>query len=69
ENEAKPLVDHAIEHELATARFYEGLARSSKIPALRHTLQTLAAEERKHAEMLQSLETYLREPRINEALN
>jgi rubrerythrin len=59
ENDAKPFVDHAIEHELATARFYEGLARHARIPGLRNTLQTLAAEERHHAEMLQSLEAYL----------
>lgn len=66
ENEAKPLVDHAIEHETATARFYEALARSAHIPGLRHTLQTLAAEERKHAEMLQSLEDYLAQQTLNE---
>lgn len=59
ENDAKPLVDHAIEHELATARFYESLAHHARIPGLRQTLQTLAAEERKHAEMLQSLEGHL----------
>ena len=59
ENEAKPLLDHAIEHELATVRFYEELARSAHIPSLRNTLQVLSAEEQKHAEMLQPLEIYL----------
>ncbi len=59
ESNAQPLVDHAIEHELATAQFYESLAHHARIPGLRMTLQTLAAEERKHAEMLQSLEAYL----------
>lgn len=59
ENDAKPFVDHAIEHEQATARFYEGLSRSACIPAFRQTLQILATEERKHAQMLKSLETYL----------
>ncbi len=55
DDEAKPLLEHAIEHELATAAFYETLGRTAKLPGLRKTLQTLAAEERNHALRLQAL--------------
>ena len=49
------LVDHAVEHEQATARFYEQLAESAPVPGVRKTLKTLAAEEYAHAETLKSL--------------
>lgn len=57
DDEAKPLLEHAIEHERATAAFYETLGRTAKLPGLRKTLQTLAAEERNHAQRLQTLKT------------
>ena len=58
-DDAKPLVEHAIEHEEATARFYEDLARSARGPSLRRTLRILAEEERNHAGMLQALTAHL----------
>ncbi len=49
----KPIVEHAIEHELATARFYEELSQSAAIPSLKETFAVLAAEEFDHAKRLQ----------------
>ncbi len=55
EDSASPLLDHAIEHELATAAFYETIARTAKLSGVKKTLQALALEERQHAQTLQNL--------------
>lgn len=47
-----PSLEHAIRHEQATAAFYAALAESTAIPALRRIFQSLAAEERVHANAL-----------------
>ncbi len=44
-----PVLEHAIEHEEATAAFYEALAEDTPIPALRRIFLSLASEERQHA--------------------
>ena len=49
----KPIVEHAIEHELATAGFYEALAKASSFQGLKSVFGALAAEEREHARHLQ----------------
>ncbi len=43
---------HAIEHERATARFYQTLAEKSTLPRLRETFRALAAAEESHAARL-----------------
>ncbi|MFW5751093.1 MAG: ferritin family protein, partial [Planctomycetota bacterium] len=48
----RAILDHAIEHEAATARFYTELARSTPIPPLRELFRGLAAHEREHVERL-----------------
>jgi rubrerythrin len=58
-DEARPAIEHAIEHELATAAFYNELARTAKLPGLKRTLRTLAQEEQTHAEMLRDLEDHM----------
>ena len=55
QDEAAPVLDHAIEHELATAAFYDAIARTAKLPGIKTTLHTLAIEERNHAERLRAL--------------
>ena len=45
-------VEHAIEHELAMARFYRVMAEKSAIPRLRDTFMALAVMEEKHAQWL-----------------
>jgi rubrerythrin len=45
----------AAEHEAATARFYEELARAAPLPALRDRFAALAAEERRHEAQLRRL--------------
>lgn len=50
-----PFIEHALEHELATARFYEQLASTATVPGVKHVLQALAAEEYGHAETLKAL--------------
>ena len=52
---AGPFIEHAIEHETATVRFYEELGRLTHIPGLRQTFRTLAAEETAHTEKLRAL--------------
>jgi len=47
-----PVLEHAIEHEEATAAFYEALADDTPIPALRRIFLSLASEERQHAATL-----------------
>jgi rubrerythrin len=54
-SEARELLEHAVEHELATAAFYAALAESTHITSLRRALNALAAEERAHAERLRAL--------------
>lgn len=51
---ARPLLEHAIEHELTTAAFYDELARVTVVPGLRTTFAVLAAEEREHARRLRA---------------
>ena len=51
----QPLIEHAIEHEETTARFYEELARVSPLPALKHSFAALAEEERDHVRRLKAL--------------
>jgi rubrerythrin len=48
-------VEHAIEHERATARFYRTLSEKSKIPRLRETFAALAVAEENHAQRLLNL--------------
>ena len=48
-------IDHALEHELATARFYEQLAETATVPGVKYMLQTLASEEYGHADTLKAL--------------
>jgi rubrerythrin len=48
-------VEHAIEHELAMARFYEVLAKQCAIPRLRETFVALAVAEENHAQRLMAL--------------
>ncbi len=47
-----PVLEHAIEHEEATAAFYEALAEDTPLPALRRIFLSLASEERQHAAIL-----------------
>lgn len=49
-----PLLEHTIEHEEATAAFYEQLARDTSLPGLKNVFATLAAGERSHVERLQA---------------
>lgn len=58
-DEAKPILDHAIEHELATAAFYNELAKTAKLPGLKRTLKNLAQEEQNHADMLRDLQDHI----------
>jgi Ca2+/H+ antiporter, TMEM165/GDT1 family len=56
QNETSDLIQHAIEHELATAAFYETIAHTAKLSGIKQTMQTLAAAERDHAERLKALQ-------------
>jgi rubrerythrin len=56
EDQSRPFIDHAIEHEQATAAFYEKLANTAKLPALKRTLRRLAEEERRHIALLRDLQ-------------
>ncbi len=49
----KPVIRHAIEHELATARFYEEMARVTHIASLKSAFTALAKEEHSHARRLE----------------
>ncbi|RMD75576.1 MAG: hypothetical protein D6820_14460 [Lentisphaerae bacterium] len=58
ENEKDDLaenINHAIEHEMATAGFYRMLAAHALIPAVRSALEWLAEDEERHAQTLRSL--------------
>ncbi|MEI7898779.1 MAG: TMEM165/GDT1 family protein [bacterium] len=48
-------VEHAIEHEQATAQFYRILAKRSVIPRLKETFAALALEEEHHVQRLSAL--------------
>lgn len=50
--EERPLLLHAIEHEEATAAFYEAVAQKAHLPPLKGVFHTLATAERRHAERL-----------------
>jgi len=52
---ASKVVEHAIEHEKAMAKFYLTLARQSAIPRLRETFSALAVAEENHVLRLMSL--------------
>jgi rubrerythrin len=58
-DQARPIIEHAIEHELATAAFYNELANTARLPGLKRTLRTLAQEEQTHAEMLRDLQDHM----------
>jgi len=51
----RPALEHAIEHELATAGFYRELARHAAVPAFKTAFQGLAAAEERHAERMQRM--------------
>lgn len=59
QDQGQPFINHAIEHELATAAFYETLAKRAKLPGLKRTLHLLAEEEKGHAALLRDLEKHL----------
>lgn len=52
-----PVLEHAIQHEQATAAFYNALAEGTAIPALRRIFLSLAKEELDHAATLQNART------------
>ena len=52
---ASKVVEHAIEHEKAMAKFYLTLARQSALPRLRETFSALAVAEENHALRLMAL--------------
>lgn len=51
----RPLLEHAIEHELAAAGFYRELAGLTPIPALKQVFGDLADAEQGHADRLRAL--------------
>ncbi len=51
----EPVLEHAIRHEEAMAGFYEELAALTPVPTLKHTFESLASEERSHAQRLREL--------------
>lgn len=53
--ESRDIIAHAIEHEEATARFYEELARVSHLPSLKSAAAELAREERAHIAELEKM--------------
>jgi len=59
DDQGQPLIDHAIEHEQATAAFYETLAKTARLPGLKRTLRSLATEERRHVALLRDLQEHL----------
>jgi rubrerythrin len=48
----EPLIRHAIEHEEATARFYQEMSRVTPTPSLKRAFASLAEEEFDHARRL-----------------
>jgi len=57
----KPIIEHAIEHERATAGFYEALATAAAIPSLKEVFSALAAEEYEHARRLEDYQETTRD--------
>jgi rubrerythrin len=51
----RPVLEHAMEHERATSRFYTELARLTPAPALKQAFLALAGAENDHLRRLQSL--------------
>lgn len=51
----KPLISQAIEHERATANFYNEIARQASIPGIKRMFTNLAVEEESHVKRLESL--------------
>lgn len=51
-NTDRPLIEHAIEHEMATADFYAELASLTPLPALKKAFTTLSRAEHNHAARL-----------------
>ena len=62
EPELRAALDHAIEHEEATAEFYEQLSQASWIPGLERAFLQLAREEHGHAEHLRRLQRQAASP-------
>jgi rubrerythrin len=54
-NDARPHLEHAAEHEEATARFYGELARVTHLTSLKPVFARLAREETEHAARLRAL--------------
>lgn len=52
---SRPMIQHAIEHEAATAKFYRELAGLTLIPSLKRAFMDLAAEEDTHQRKLQAM--------------
>ncbi|OVE73674.1 hypothetical protein BVX94_03185 [bacterium B17] len=50
--EDRPIIEHAIEHEMATADFYAELASLTPLPALKKAFTTLSKAEQNHAQRL-----------------
>jgi rubrerythrin len=50
----RPILQHVLEHEEATAKFYAELARVTHVPALKAVFAALAEEERSHLARIQS---------------
>ena len=51
-----PVVQHALEHEEATAKFYQELSALTPLPALKRAFGALAAEELQHVARLKALQ-------------
>ncbi len=51
----RPPLQHAIEHERATAAFYLAFAKASPIPEVKHTLTALANAELLHVKKLEDI--------------
>jgi rubrerythrin len=58
--EAAAVLQHAIQHEEATARFYQALAAEAALPGLAAVFSALAEEEKRHTARLRDL---LQEPK------
>ncbi len=50
----RPILEHAIEHEEATVKFYLELARLTPLPSLKQTFSALAQAEEEHARRLRA---------------
>ncbi|HEY3319559.1 MAG TPA: TMEM165/GDT1 family protein [Planctomycetota bacterium] len=52
---ASAILQHALQHEEATARFYEALAAEATLPRLRAVFAALAGDEKLHASRLHDM--------------